>query len=443
MLNSVNNIDLSPKAVLQQGAKNQNTNVSMKSSVSFERTPNSDIYTADNKKSCAGTLAGGGLLAALLTAGAIIFRKGKGANGVKKNFVERMKDGWKEVIKKFKKTETEAAENADKKWTQKVKAWFKDAENKIKNWWNNLWHKKPKEVKPEPKADGKPEAVKPEKITKSERKNRANKTATETTPEGKKTTSFDKDGIKTEVVEKDGVTTTTRFNKQDKPVESQVKFKKDGVETVKKYDGNGKLKGYTETRVHQSHNNTTVRNVFDASGKLKERQVSVPDIQNGKVETTVKDANKNVTRRIKQFTQNGVQTTEIYEGSCKTPARRILKNPDGSVTEVKLSDTGKTLKEITKKNGKTTIKEFEPDGKTPKKITEKLRSGEIHESEFSNGREVYKYVNEGNGRSYKETFKYGESGKKASGERKYNTGEKYEITYDEKGKVVDKKRIDD
>ena len=80
------------------------TNVSCKanSNNTLERMPESDYYDKQRKKKTIGIIAGL-ILTAAAVVGGICWHKGKPANGESKEFLERMKDGWKELIGKGKK----------------------------------------------------------------------------------------------------------------------------------------------------------------------------------------------------------------------------------------------------------------------------------------------------------------------------------------------------
>ena len=92
----------------------ETTNVSCKANPNntLERTPESDYYDKQRKKRTVGIIAGL-ILTAAAVVGGICWHKGKPAEGESKEFLERMKDGWKELIGKGKKAAEEGAERAD------------------------------------------------------------------------------------------------------------------------------------------------------------------------------------------------------------------------------------------------------------------------------------------------------------------------------------------
>ena len=78
---------------------------------SLERTPDCDYYEKKNTKKTIGIIAGLVLTAAAVL-GVICWHKGKPADGKSKEFFERLKDGWKELVGKGEKAAEDGAGKA-------------------------------------------------------------------------------------------------------------------------------------------------------------------------------------------------------------------------------------------------------------------------------------------------------------------------------------------
>ena len=116
MLNKINAVDTTQIEIPQDNGKNISYRGYAVSTL--ERVPTSDEYSKSNT----GVVVGSSIAALLLALGLTCFFKGKGAEGVKKNFGERMKDGWKVLWHKGAKKAESAVEDGAKKTEAAVEA---------------------------------------------------------------------------------------------------------------------------------------------------------------------------------------------------------------------------------------------------------------------------------------------------------------------------------